>query len=398
MQKKVMIIGAGTHQAKGIETAKRMGLFVIATDGNPAAPGLALADRSFVLDVKDREANLRIAREQAVDGVTSIASEVSIETVAYIAQTLGLPGLDVAVAERCTDKALMREAFFDHGVPSPRSYAVYRYEELLERIGTLGYPVVIKPADNAGSRGVSKVDQASEIRPAYEDALNNSRKHKIVVEEFMDGVEVSVEAFVVNEEIHIIGLSDKVRTPPPYLLDIKVIFPSTYSEAIQQKIVDVAVRAIKAVGIKTGPIHMELMMTKNGPVPVELAARGPGFKVFTDILPMITGIDLIKASIQLSLGDQPDLTRTRNLSATIKFIDVASGIVRTISGMERAKNIRGIHELELYVKAGDRVRSLTCGADRVGHVIAVADTRAASESAAEEAATLLALEIDALPA
>ena len=201
-------------------------------------------------------------------------------------------------------------------------------------------------------------------------------KRKVVVEEFMEGTEVSVEAFMSAGKMYTIGLSDKIRTPPPYLLDTHVIFPAAWSAEDKQKIIDVAEAATHAVEITEGPVHMELMMTHQGPVPVELAARGPGFKVFTDVLPMITGIDLLKALIDVSLGNSPDLTpRQQQMSAAIRFFSAQDGRIKDITGIEEIKSTPGIFNIEMYVQKGDKVKSLTCGADRIGHVIAIAPGR-----------------------
>lgn len=393
MTKKVMFIGAGRHQLRGIQKAKEMGLFVIATDGDSTAPGLGLADMSYVLDVKDIEANLDIAKKNSIDGVLAVASEVSLKTVGTITEKLSLPGSNLSVIDRCTDKGLMRDSFLKGGVASPKSYAVYSYEEALEKANKIQYPVVIKPADNAGSRGVRMVCAEQDLKEAYLRAFENSRKGKVLIEEFMEGVEVSVEAFMYEGRMNIIALSDKVRTPPPYLVDIAALFPIKYPNNVQEEIIEVARKAIEATGIEVGPVHMELIMTKDGPVPVEVAARGPGFKIFTDILPNITGIDLLKALIQISLGETPDLKKTRNMSAAIKFIDTKSGILKKISGLEEAKKVKGIYELELYAKEGDKVFNLTCGSDRIGHIISITDNREKAEKAIEEATSLLKLEV-----
>lgn len=374
-RKKVMFIGAGKYQLQGIIKAKEMGLYVIATDGSSMAPGLRLADMSYVIDVKNIEANLEVAKKNSIDGVLCVASDVSLKTVAVIAKELGLPGIGIDVAERSTDKELMRKSFVKGGVPSPKSFTVYNYEELLKKVDEVGYPAVIKPADNAGSRGVKMVTKQGDLGDAYEKAMENSRSKKVVIEEYMEGVEVSVEAFVYQGKINIIALSDKVRSAPPYLLDVEVIFPSAYSDEVKREIINVAKKAIKAIGIEMGPVHIEIMITKNGPIPVELAARGPGFKVFTDILPMITGIDILEALIKVSLGEEPNLVHKRNLASVIKFFDASEGVVKEIIGIDEIKKIDGIYEIDIYVKVGDRVKVLTCGSDRIGHVISLAESR-----------------------
>jgi biotin carboxylase len=393
MTKKIMCVGAGAYQKKGIETARKMGLYVIATDMDPRAVGFSSADKSYVVDVKNIKDNLKIARAEKIDGVVAIASDVSVMTVAAISEALGLPGINKEVAGHCLDKEFMRKAFVAGGVPSPKFFAVYSVKDLLEKSKLLRFPVVVKPADSAGSRGVQKIKNKKDLAKAYEKAIGYSSKKKVIVEEFMEGVEVSVEAFVVKGKIHIIALSDKIRTLPPYLLDIQVTFPSAYPEKVQEKIIDVAKRAIKAVGVENGPIHMELMMTKDGPVPVELAARGPGFKVFSDIIPMVTGVDVLKATLDLAIGNKPNLEHTRKKASSIKFFSAAVGKVGSIEGIEKIKKMPGIYEIEMYVKSGDKTRNLTSGSDRIGHIISFASSRKRAVGIIEKAVKKLKVKI-----
>lgn len=374
-KKKIMFIGAGKYQLAGIQKAREMGLGVVAIDGNPRAEGLSFADASFAVDIRDAALAISIAREQKVNGVLTVASDAALKTVAAVSESLGLPGINLEVAEKSTDKELMRKCFIDNRLPSPRSYASMSRDVLLKLAREVGFPVVVKPADSAGSRGVRLVAAEDEFEDAFLKAKAYSLKGKVLVEEFMDGVEVSVEAFVYQGEITIIALSDKIRTPPPYLLDTTVIFPSAYPEDIQQSIIEVAGKAIRAIGITFGPVHMELMMTQKGPVPVELAARGPGFKVFTDILPLITGIDILKALIRVSLGQKPDLQPRDSKASALRFFDSSDGIVEEVRGLEDVRRINGIYDVDIYVRPGDKVRALTCGADRVGHIISLAATR-----------------------
>ncbi|MFH0804174.1 MAG: ATP-grasp domain-containing protein [Candidatus Zambryskibacteria bacterium] len=393
MKKKLMSVGAGPFQKKGIETARKMGLYVIATDMDPKAAGFSSADKSYTVDVRDAEKNLKIAKAEKINGVIAIASDVSVMTVATVNKALGLAGINPDVAERCIDKELMRKAFVAGGVPAPKFFGIHNLEELMEKSKLVKFPVVVKPADSAGSRGVQKVERPEDLPRAYEKAIGYSHKKKLVLEEFMEGVEVSVEAMVVGGKIHIMALSDKIRTEPPYLLDIQITFPSAYPKKVQEKIIYVAKRAIKAVGVTTGPIHMELMMTPNGPVPVELAARGPGFKIFSDIIPMVTGIDVMKAAIDLVMGNRPKLRHTRKKSSTIKFLSAIAGTVKSIKGVEEIRKMKGIYEIEMYVKPGDKTKALTSGSERIGHIISFASTRKESVNVINKAVKKLNVEI-----
>ena len=394
LTKKVLIVGAGPAQYKGIVKAKEMGLYTIVADVNPDAPGMAIADVPLAIDVKDSSALIQVARKYMIDGVFSVSSEVSVRTVAAISEELKLPGINRKTASIATDKGLMREKFLEYDVPSPQFIIVYSLNETIEAIKWIGFPVVIKPADNAGSRGVSLVLNEDEIKDAFESSKNYSRQGKILVESFMDGVEVSVEAFVYKNDIKILTLSDKIRTPQPYLLDTTVIFPSNYPEETLKKICNVAINAIKAVGIDNGPVHMELMMTSEGPKMVELAARGPGFKVFTEIIPYVTGVDVVEGVIKLALGEEPDLNTTTNRGAVLKFIGAKPGRIKEIKGLNTIKNIKGIYDFEIYLNINDEVRPLTCGDDRIGHIIAFSDTRDNALKIIEMVEKVLRIEVE----
>lgn len=392
--KKVLIVGAGPAQYKGIAKAKEMSLYTIVVDVNPDAPGMAIADIPLVIDVKDIPALIQIARKYKIDGVFSISSEVSVRTVAAISEELKLPGISQKTANNATDKGLMREKFLEYHLPSPQFKIVYSLAQAIEAIEEIGFPVVIKPADNAGSRGVTLVLKGDDVNDAFESSKNYSRQGKVLVESFMEGLEVSVEAFVYKNNIKILALSDKIRTPPPYLLDTTVIFPSKYPPETLDKIRTVAINAIKALGIDNGPIHMELMMTKEGPKIVELAARGPGFKVFTEIIPYVTGVDVVEGVIKLALGEEPDLNSTANRSAVLKFIGAKPGRIKEIKGISQIKNIKGVYDFEIYLDVNDVVRPLTCGDDRIGHIIAFSDTRDNALKIIEMAEKMLRIEVE----
>ena len=394
-QRKVLIIGAGPAQYKGIVEAKQLGLFTIVTDRNPNAPGLAIADVPLVLDVKDDENSIKIARQYQVDGVFSVASEVSVRTVAAVAEELGLPGLGRKVARIATDKALMRERYAEHGVPSPRFRVAYSLKEACEAMEELSCPVVIKPADNAGSRGVARIDTESQVESAFKEASRFSEQGKVLIESFMEGVEVSVEAFVYRGDIKILALSDKIRTPPPYLLDTTVIFPSHYPEAVQSDVREVAKKAIRAVDISEGPVHVEVMMTSEGPKMVELAARGPGFKVFTDMIPYVTGVDVVTGEIKVALGEVPDLEIKEHRGVVLKFIEAKPGRISDIKGRERVNDMSGVYDFELYLGIGDEIKPLTCGDDRVGHIICFGASREEALEITARAEKLLEIEVEA---
>lgn len=199
---------------------------------------------------------------------------------------------------------------------------------------------------------------------------------------------------MVGGRFHRVGLSDKIRTPPPYLLDTAVLFPSRQPAAIQEAAVDLVARAASALGIDNAPIHAEVMVTPKGPMMVELAARGPGFKVFTDMIPWSSGIDVLANLIALSLGEATSFPAPLERGSVLLFPPARPGRVRAVTGVEAGRAVPHVVDLEIYVKPGESVRLLTSGSDRVGHIIALADTREAAETAARTAERAVTIAVE----
>jgi biotin carboxylase len=394
--RKVLIIGAGSVQVAGIQRARELGFHVIAADDNPAAPGLALADLADVGHVKDVAYITALARAERVEGVFSISVEQAVKTIAAVCHELRLPGLTPEAAENATNKHRMRTAWAAAGVPSPASHACQSFPDVRAAVARVGFPAVVKPADSAGSRGVSFVDGDAQLDSAYEQARVYATGGTVLVEEYMPGIEMSVEAFVSGGKFWPLATSDKIRTEPPYLLDTTVLFPSEQPTAIQDEAVRIVARAAEVLGIDNAPLHAEVMVTPKGPMMVELAARGPGFKVFTEMIPWVTGIDTVRELIRLSVGETPDLSQPLRRGAVLRFPEVPPGRVKSISGVEAARAIPGITDLEIYCQEGEIVRLLTSGGDRVGHIIAMAETREAAAAAVQQAEQALRIETEPL--
>jgi biotin carboxylase len=392
-----MIVGAGPFQVPGIRRAQELGYRVVANDGNPDAPGLKMADHGYHLDLKDLEGCVRIARQHAVAGVLTVAADAAIPTVAAVSAALHLPGVSLVAAQVAVDKSRMRECFDRFNVPSARWRECASLVEVEEAACKLGWPVVVKPPDNAGSRGVSLAERLEDVAPAYHRALGHSRSGTVMVEEFMPGVEISCEAFVHRGEVYVLSLSDKIRTRPPYLLDTTVLFPSDQPRNIQERACEVARMAIRATGIDAATVHMELMVTDSDVKVVEVAARGAGFRVFTDMVPWVTGVDTLEQLINLSVGKEPNFTVTQNRAAVLRFPEVESGVVTSVSGVESARQLSGIFDLEIYVKPGDIVRPLTSGSDRVGHIITMAETRAGALAVSRQAEQSICIRTEPVP-
>jgi biotin carboxylase len=371
---KILFIGAGLYQLPGIIKAKEMGLAVIAVDGDINAPGFKLADMPLVIDVKDIERCIKIARDHQVDGVMTIASDIAVPTVAAVAEKLKLPGISSEVAEIATNKALMRKRFAEKGLPSPKFRTSTNLQEVRNSIQILGLPVVIKPIDNAGSRGVSKISSIMEIEKAFLHAFENSRKGEVIIEEFMEGIECTIEGMTYEDKTEILAISQKKKPEGHYRVATDLTYPPDFPFEIINEIEKVTKLAISAIGINMGPTHSEVIVTTDGPKLVEVAARGGGFDVFTKVVPIVSGVDTIGETIKMSLGINPDITPKHSRSVVLRFFAPPSGTLKGIEGIDEAKSVKDA-EFGFYKEIGDEIIPLATDGDRTGYIITWDKTR-----------------------
>ena len=229
----------------------------------------------------------------------TLATDMPMRSIAAACEELGLCGISVDTAVKATDKGEMIKTFEKNGIEHPWYFVVDSLEKLESVCDNITYPCISKPTDNSGSRGVILINNSSELKAALEYSCSNSRGGCVIVEEYMKGPEVSVEVFVLDGVPHVLNVTDKLTTGAPHFVEMGHSQPSRLAAEDQQKIRDLACRAVKAVGIHCGPAHVEIMLTKEGPKMVELGARMGGDCITTHLVPLSTGVDMIKAPIDI---------------------------------------------------------------------------------------------------
>jgi biotin carboxylase len=369
---RILFVAAGLAQAPAIREARAAGYTVAAMDGSADAPGLQEAEKSYAANILDAAEIVRCARDFEAHGIVSVCCDVAMEAVALAVRELGLPGIPLEVVQVSRSKIEQRQRMQQAGLLVPQ-YWLVRSAAVARAAwdGLTTSACVIKPVDASGSRGVSYVDSPERVDAAFTLAVQNSKSGTVLVESFMPGIEYSVEAWVTGTDIHLLATSVKVRTQPPYLLDRQVHFPDDLLPEQRQTMIDHAFRAIAACGFRDCPVHLECIWSPQGPMVVELAARGAGFKVFTEMLPRVTGLSTALASVQTSLGEVPNLRRTAaGLAASLVFVDPVPGVFVNAEGVDAARALPGISEIVLYPQAGQALHELRSGADRAGHIIA----------------------------
>lgn len=372
--KRLLIIGASILQLPAIKKAKELGHYVAVADFNPNAVGIPYADEFYNASTIDIEAICKVAEEFKPDGIMTLATDMPMRSIAAATSRLGLPGISMDTAIKSTDKGEMIKAFKEHGVESPWFYIIENVTMLNALLPALTYPCILKPTDNAGSRGVMLVKSAEELIEAYQYSVSQSRGGLVILEEYMTGPEVSVEVMVVDGEPHVLQVTDKLTTGAPYFVEMGHNQPSMLPAEDVEKIKDLACRAVKSVGINCGPSHVEIKLTPTGPKMVELGARMGGDCITTHLVPLSTGVDMIKATIDVSLGLTPDITPTLHKGSAIRFFDAPCGVISAIKGIEEAQTIEGVQEISFTKSVGDEVTEIHSSLDRCGFVIAQCDS------------------------
>lgn len=379
MGKKMMILGGSALQVPAIKAAKELGYEIILVDYDENATGFALADVKLVVSTLDKEEVYRQALIYRPDVVITSTSDGPVRTAAYVNEKLGKkPDLSYEDSLCATIKSHMRKRLEENHVPVPVYYVVENWAGFWEAVKALDGRCIVKPSDNAGSRGVTLLEGGEkteeELRRVYDYSKGNSRNGIVMVEEFMSGAEVSVEAMTVNGKTEIISITDKYITQPPYFVEIAHSEPSRLEGEIQERIREVALQAIRAIRLQNGPSHTEIKVTEEGPKVVEIAARLGGDFITSRLVPLSTGVDLVGASVRLAAGEAPDLSAKWQRAAAIHFIQSGKGKLRRLEIGEEIFRMDGVEEAVLYKKAGDTTDGTKSSNDRLGHIITVGRT------------------------
>lgn len=371
--KKVLIVGASAWQVPMIKKAKELGFQVGVVDYNPNAVGIAHADAYFNASTNDPEGVYNAAREFGANGITSVATDMPMRSIAYACEKLGLTGIAPDVAVRATDKAEMIRAFAEHNVPHPWYYVVEN-GGLSQVKDKLTYPCICKPIDNSASRGVVIIDNEAQLEDAIAYSSENGRSGTVIVEELLVGSEISAEAFAVKGEIHILAITDKLTTGAPHFVEMGHNQPSHFTGDTKTAIEQAAAAAMKAVGIENGPAHVEMMVTARGPVLIELGARLGGDFITTDLVPLSTGIDMLGATIRLACGEDVDVTPKKPMASAVRYMNTAHGVICRVEGIEESMQLPGVIRSEMLKDIGEIAGDITNSLDRVGYVIGQGQT------------------------
>ena len=372
-QKRLLVLAAGILQMPIIKRAHEMGYYVIAADGDANACGLQYADKAIVVNITSEEEMLRVAREEKIDGVIHPCSEVSMNVMGRINDELGLSGISKEQAIRATNKHLMREAFEKGGAPSPKSILTESVEDAWNHLqNDFQTNAILKPSRNSGSRGIAKVTHAiakDEFVKLYNIALNESRDKSVLIEQFIEGPEFSIEIIVWNGNVHVLTVTDKKTTGAPHFVELGHNQPSCRTAEEVGILKAAAVAGVKALGVNNCACHAEAKLQDGKAYLMEIGARMGGDFISTILTQLSTGVDMIAAAVNCALGVEPDLEpSSEKHGVCIRYFCPKPGKLARISNTD-VLEIPNVYAKEIYVKEGDLISDLTSSLCRSGHVI-----------------------------
>jgi len=401
--KTLWIVSGGSEAVPGIRRAKDMGLHVVVSDGSRKAPGALLADDFVMASTYDVNATVEAAkryhREQRnVDGVISVAADVPL-TVTSVAAALDLPGVPLETAQLASDKLAMKRRFAEKNIPIPWFQAVESQEHLRELARQRGFPLVIKPVDSRGARGVLRLSEKVDLDWAFQHARDNSPTGRVMVEEYLPGPQVSTESLLLPGKAYTPGFSDRnyefLECFSPYIIENGGEQPSTLSNPDQEVVKRCAEAAGRAMGIETGIAKGDMVLTSEGPKVIEIASRLSGGWFSTDQIPLATGVDLVGAAIKVALGESlsgEELTPRYQRGVAIRYFFPEPGIITAIHNIEKARQIPGVYKLDFFLGPGETVEPVTNHTNRCGYVITSGTDRSEALSRAAEVISAVRIE------
>lgn len=376
----VLFLGGSRWQADFIGRAASLGVRALVADISGEAPGRAKADRFVQMDTSDRGALLELARREGVRAVVAEQSDRVVPIAGFLNEQLGLSGIDPATARRFTDKLAQRRALDGSGFAIPRYAEVRSAGAAAEHAARWGYPVVIKPKASQASLGVFKVADAGALALRFPDALAHAADGALLVEEFVDGLEVTVEAFSIEGRCHVLAVSEKTHYANNPCVACRLAYPARLAPAVHERLRADAARVVEVLGLRQGISHAEYRLRDGVPYLVEAAARGGGNRIASVIVPHVSGVDIYGLLMNALLGRPVSMPRVAARAAVLEFFDFPAGQLMEIEGVEAARSEGRPYELSLEVAPGQSIRAAADDRTRPGFFIVLADQRADADA------------------
>ena len=300
--KKLAILGANKPLESFYKQAKKLGYYLIGIAYEEGAICKKYCDKFYPISFADNEAVLEVCKKEKIDGIISFSLESALPTLVYVAQSMGLVSNSFECAKKLENKYSMRECFTANGIPNPL-YKIVRCKDEVDNVN-IPYPCIVKPVDSGGSQGVTKVNNFTELRKAFDKAMEYSRKGGVIIEQYIDGREFSVEYISHNGKHYHLQITDKTTSGEPYFVELAHHQPAQISMEMANKIKCMVEKALTALSIENSASHTEIKLNSKGELYIiEIGARMGGDCITSDLVRLSTGYDMVKGCIELATGD-----------------------------------------------------------------------------------------------
>jgi len=400
MKKKLMIIGAGENQVPIITLANQKGYYTIVVSIDGDYPGFNICDQAYKIDVREKELILAIAKKENICGILTDQTDMSVPTVAYVAEKLGLPGIGYECALCFTDKYKMRQCCETIGINMPGYHQASTYEDAEKYAHQLQLPLIIKPVDNQGSRGVSKINQYDDLKKKFYSAKEFSQSGCVIIERFFQGREIVVEGFASDYKFTNLIMGDSIDFDFPDLFIPKQrIFPTSLKEELREKILSLNNAIVEKMGLKFGITHSEYLVNETtGEIClIEIAARGGGVFISSDLIPLACGINVNELLIKLVTDEPAEFDMNRYVEAASAYICfyLPEGIITRVNGLSAIKALPGVHRVYLdNMIVGRRATEIKDKSYRLGPILVAGENRQVLQDTINRVRSTLIIEVD----
>lgn len=382
----LLLLGASSDQLFAIRTAKAMSLRVLAVDMNPDSPGFELADDYAVISTRDVTALKKFlddyqAEGHQIAGVLVMGSDIP-QVVVELAEHIGTPSISMESALISTHKYKMKARFKECGVPVPWFSLVNSLDELREIVEKRKYPLVLKPVDRSGARGVFRLTEGCDLKSLFEQAKALSFCKQVMVEEYLVGLQISTETIMYMGEAYTPGFADRnyemLETYTPNIIENGGWMPSIVKPEERASVEALVKDAALAMGITDGVVKGDVVLTEHGPVMIEMAARLSGGDFSESLIPICCGVNIVEAAINIAIGREVDIDKLRperDTSVVNRYFFPEPGRLLSIEGAEEVKRKTWIKKLEFWYKPGDILPLVESHGSRFGVFIATGRNR-----------------------
>jgi carbamoyl-phosphate synthase large subunit len=372
-----MILGAGVFQLPIIEKVKQLGFsaIVVSTQGN--YPGFNFADKSYFIDVREKERILNIAKKEKITGIVTDQTDIAVPSVAYIAEKMGLRGISYNCALNFTNKFRLHQLCDYYGVQVPKYFGTGSINEGYEIAKKMKLPFIIKPVDNQGSRGVNKVNNLSEFPEKFRNSISYSKEEYVIIENFIKGREIVAGGFVSQFKHTNLSLGDREYFDfKDIFIPKRTFFPSKINDKLRDKIFDINSHLIDSLKPEFGITHNEYLIEDETDEVylIEAAIRGGGVYISSDLLPASTGVEVELLLLELASGLKQTVEIYKNgyepRSAGYICFSLPEGEIKSVSGMEDLSNLYGVTKYDLSgILTGIRTKAIQDKSMRYGPII-----------------------------